>query len=199
MGLVVQLAGVLVGEGLPAALAGQRRVRRVHLLHVVAQVRLAPALRRAQLATVHRLLRHVMNKLVCLERVGLCEGHVAVFTLVGLLAGVDAQMAFQFERVRRRVSAVRALVGPLAGVTAYVSPQFGQFHRGVVALSALVRLFMRVLVADMPHQLTRSGEWTFAIFADMRFHTIVHVQVVLEGGESLETPFAYIALMWPFF
>lgn len=49
------LAGVTVSEGLPAALAVDWLVAGVQLLHVYAQVRLATALGRAQLARVHWL------------------------------------------------------------------------------------------------------------------------------------------------
>lgn len=45
-----------------------------------------------------------------LQRVGLREAHVAVVTLVRLLARVRAQVTLQLERVRRRVRAMRALL-----------------------------------------------------------------------------------------
>ena len=60
----MHLAGVAVGEGLATAAALERLVRRVELLHVDAQVRLAAALGRAQLARIHRLLRYYAHKLV---------------------------------------------------------------------------------------------------------------------------------------
>lgn len=50
-----------------------------------------------------------MNELVRLERVGLCEAHVAVLAFVGLFAGVRTQMPLQLEGVWRGVRAVRAL------------------------------------------------------------------------------------------
>lgn len=50
-----------------------------------------------------------MYQLVRLERVALREAHAAVFALVGLLAGVRAQVALQLERIGRGVRAVRAL------------------------------------------------------------------------------------------
>lgn len=41
----------------------------------------------------------VMYLFVRLERVGLCEGHVALVTLVRLLSGVSAEMTLELERV----------------------------------------------------------------------------------------------------
>lgn len=50
-----------------------------------------------------------MYQFVSLEGVTLREAHGAVLALVGLLAGVRAQVALQLERVWGRVGAVRAL------------------------------------------------------------------------------------------
>lgn len=51
----------------------------------------------------------VVYQFVCLQRVGLREGHAAVVTLVGPLAGVRADVTLQLERVRAGVRAVWAL------------------------------------------------------------------------------------------
>lgn len=65
-----------------------------------------------------------MDQLVRLQRVGLREASVANVAFVRLLTGVDAQMSFQLERVRRGVRAMRTLIWPLARVTPEVSLQF---------------------------------------------------------------------------
>ena len=54
---------------------------------------------------------------MCLERVALCKLCVADVALVGLLPGVDAEVALQLERVGTGVGAVGALVRTLSGVT----------------------------------------------------------------------------------
>lgn len=54
----MNLARVAIGEGLAAAFALERLIGGVQLLDVDAQVGLAPALGRAQLACVDRFLRY---------------------------------------------------------------------------------------------------------------------------------------------
>lgn len=60
--LIVDLAGIAVGEGLATAAALQRLVGGVQFLHVDAQIRLAAALGRAQLARVYRLLSNYIQQ-----------------------------------------------------------------------------------------------------------------------------------------
>ena len=60
-----------------------------------------------------------------LETVGLGEAGVANVAFVRFLAGVDAQVALEFEGVGRGVGAVRTLVGPLARVATHVALEFG--------------------------------------------------------------------------
>lgn len=95
-----------------------------------------------------------MDQLVSLQTVGLRESRLANVTLVGFLAGVNAQMTFQLERVGAGVGTVRTLIGSLAGVTADMSLELGQLYRCVVALCAFVRLLVRVSVPNVSHQFT---------------------------------------------
>lgn len=157
------------------------------------QVRLTPAFSWAELARVYRLVSHIVNEFVRFERVGLSEAHSALVAFVGFLSGMGTEVAFQLERVRGRVRAMRALVGSLAGMTAHVAAQLGQLDGGVVAVRALVRLLVSVLVANVTDQLAGGGEGALAELASVRFDTVVHVQMVLQRGLRLEPALAHTA------
>lgn len=64
-------------------------------------------------------------------------------------------------------------------MTSNVSFQFAELNARVIALGTLVRLFVRVSIADMSHQLTGCGEGAVAELADVRL--IAGVSVVMIG------------------
>lgn len=77
-------------------------------------------------------------------------------------------MSLQFEGIWGGVGAVDTLIGPFPSVTSYVPLQLAQLHAGVVAFSAFVWLLVRVDVASVTDQLSRSREGALAKFAFVR-------------------------------
>lgn len=78
-----------------------------------------------------------------------------------------------------------------------VTLQLAQFNAGIVALGTLVRLLVRVLVANMPHQLSRRREGRVTEFTRMRLCSGVSVDVIGETGHCLEAAFTDVALVRP--
>lgn len=129
------------------------------------------------------------------EAVGLSESSVANVAFIWLFASVDSQMPLQLESIRTGVGTVWALIGPFARVASHVALELAQFNRSIVALCTTVRFFVRVAVAHMTNQLSRSRKRAVAMFATMRLSACMSVDVILQGGQCFETPITHTALV----
>lgn len=121
-----------------------------------------------------------MNQFMRLQRIRLRESCHTDITFVRFLTGMNAKMPFQFECVGRCVCAVRTLEWPFTGVTPKVTLQFAQLHAGIIAFGTFVRFLVCVLVTDVSHHFTGSGEAAFAALAFVRFGSGVSVGVILK-------------------
>jgi hypothetical protein len=78
-------------------------------LDVNSEVCFPSASGRTEFTLEHRLVPCRVNESVRLQTVALGESGMADVTLVWLLAGVNSEMAFQLERIRTGIGAMRAL------------------------------------------------------------------------------------------
>lgn len=108
---------------------------------------------------------------------------------------MNSEMSLQLEGVRRCIRAVRTLIWPLARMAANVTLQLAKLNTCIVALVTLVRLFVRVSIANVSNQFSRSSEGRFAEFAEMRLDSGMSVNMVGETGNSFEASLTNAALV----
>lgn len=75
-------------------------------------------------------------------------------------------------------------------MTSNVSFQLAELNARIIALGTLVRLFVRVSIANMSHELTGSGEGAVAELADVWLVAGVSVVMIGETRDGLEAALA---------
>lgn len=103
------LEGISIRVRLPASFALERFIWGVQLLDVNSEVSFASTSGRTEFTLEHRLVPCSVNEPVRLQTVTLGESGMANVTLVWLFTSVDSEMAFQLERIRTGIGAMRAL------------------------------------------------------------------------------------------